>query len=159
MFILIYFDTRICFYLYLIFQLIRSEGPDELMPWRGVRRPFTVFKMLLLRHFSTDFDSDCFIRQGQVGDLKLLHRIVKFIIYGNLCKFMRNHKKCFFSFISRPILIVIALFGRAELRTLTHPRTGFIFRRIKSLFHHSNWQHIFLISFNGTSKRGVMHYK
>ena len=41
---------------------------------------------------------------------------------------------------------------------LTHPRTGFIFRRIKSLFHHSNWQHIFLISFNGTSKRGVMHY-
>ena len=39
----------------------------------------------------------------------------------------------------------------------THPRTGFIFR-IKSLFHHSNWQHIFLISFNGTSKRGVMHY-
>ena len=42
---------------------------------------------------------------------------------------------------------------------LTHPRTGFIFRRIKSLFHHSNWQHIFLISFNGTSKRGVMHYK
>ena len=43
--------------------------------------------------------------------------------------------------------------------TLAHPRTGFIFRRIKSLFHHSNWQHIFLISFNGTSKRGVMHYK
>ena len=42
---------------------------------------------------------------------------------------------------------------------LTHPRTGFIFRRIKSLFHHSNWQHIFLISFNGTSKRGVMHNK
>ena len=31
---------------------------------------------------------------------------------------MQNHKKCFFSFISRPILIVIALFGRAELRTL-----------------------------------------
>ena len=53
-----------------------------------------------------------------MGDLKLLHRIVKFIIYGNLCKFMRNHQKCFFSFISRPILIVIALFGRAELRTL-----------------------------------------
>ena len=52
-----------------------------------------------------------------MGDLKLLHRIVKFIIYGNLCKFMRNHQKCF-SFISRPILIVIALFGRAELRTL-----------------------------------------
>ena len=38
--------------------------------------------------------------------------------YSNLCKFMQNHKKCFFSFISRPTLIVIALFGRAELRTL-----------------------------------------
>ena len=35
---------------------------------------------------------------------------MKFIIYGNLCKFIRNHKKCFFSFISRPILL--------ELRTL-----------------------------------------
>ena len=44
------------------------------------------------------------------------------------------------------------------LKQLTHPRTGFIIRRIKSLFHHSNWQHIFLISFNGTSKRGVMRY-
>ena len=43
---------------------------------------------------------------------------MKLIIYGNLCKFIWNHKKCFFSFISRPILIVIALFGRAELRTL-----------------------------------------
>ena len=41
---------------------------------------------------------------------------------------------------------------------ITHPCTGFIFRRIKSLFHHLNWQHIFLISFNGTSKSGVMHY-
>ena len=41
----------------------------------------------------------------------------------------------------------------------SHTRTGFICRRIKSPFHHSNWQHIFLISFNGTSKRGVMHYK
>ena len=43
---------------------------------------------------------------------------MKFIIYGNLCKFIRNHKKCCFSFISRPMLIVIAFFGRAELRTL-----------------------------------------
>ena len=59
-----------------------------------------------------------FHKIGLGGGFKLLHRIVKFIIYGNLCKFMRNHKKCFFSFISRPILIVIALFGRAELRTL-----------------------------------------
>ena len=57
-------------------------------------------------------------RLTEEGDLKLLHRIVKFIIYGNLCKFIQNHKKCFFSFISQPILIVIALFGRAELRTL-----------------------------------------
>ena len=53
-----------------------------------------------------------------MGDLKLLHRIVKFIVYVNLCKFIRNHKKCFFSFISQPILILIALFGRAELCTL-----------------------------------------
>ena len=53
-----------------------------------------------------------------MGDLKLLHRIVKFIIFFNLCKFIRNHKKCFFSFISQPILILIALFGRAELCTL-----------------------------------------
>ena len=36
---------------------------------------------------------------------------------------------------------------------LTHWRKLFIFRRIKSLFHHSNWQHIFLISFNWTSKK------
>ena len=31
---------------------------------------------------------------------------------------INSQPKCFFSFISRPILIVIALFGRAELRTL-----------------------------------------
>ena len=37
------------------------------------------------------------------------------VIYANLFEIT---KKCFFSFISRPILIVIALFGRAELRTL-----------------------------------------
>ena len=49
--------------------------------------------------------------------------------------------------------------GASDVWALTHPRTGFIIRRIKSLFHHSNWQHIFLISFNGTSKRDVMHYK
>ena len=47
---------------------------------------------------------------------------------------------------------------RISFQLITHPRTGFIIRRIKSLFHHSNWQHIFLISFNGTSKRGVMRY-
>ena len=37
------------------------------------------------------------------------------VIYANLFEIT---KKCFFSFIFRPILIVIALFGRAELRTL-----------------------------------------
>ena len=45
-------------------------------------------------------------------------RIVKFIIYGNLLQIYAKSPKIFFSFISRPILIVIALFGRAELRTL-----------------------------------------
>ena len=49
------------------------------------------------------------------------------------------------------------LYIGSEIR-LTHTRTGFIFR-IKSLNHQSNWQHIFLISFNCTSKSGVMHYK
>ena len=47
-----------------------SSGPKDPMSLchgvaSGVRpsfRPSTVFKMLLLRHFSTDFDSDCFIR-------------------------------------------------------------------------------------------------
>ena len=43
---------------------------------------------------------------------------MKFIIDGNLCKFIRNHKKCFFSFISRPILIWFALSGRANFGTL-----------------------------------------
>ena len=60
---------------------------------------------------------------------------MKFIIYGNLCKFIRNHKKCF-SFISRPILIVIALFGRAELHTLKETKT-----HISSL----NYYKIFII--------------
>ena len=49
-----------------------------------------------------------------------INQLCKFKI-NQLCKFMqifRNHKKCFFSFISQPILIVIALFGRAELCTL-----------------------------------------
>ena len=43
---------------------------------------------------------------------------MKFIIYGNLCKFIRNHEKCFFSFICRPILIWFALSGRANFGTL-----------------------------------------
>ena len=47
-----------------------SSGPkDPMSLCHGVAsvvrpsfRPSTVFKMFLLRHFSTDFDSDCFIR-------------------------------------------------------------------------------------------------
>ena len=46
---------------------------------------------------------------------KLLHRILKFINYVNLCKFIQIHKKCFF--ISWPISIIIVLFGRASLAT------------------------------------------
>ena len=59
-----------------------------------------------------------FHKIGLGGGFKTSTQNCEIIIYGNLCKFMRNHQKCFFSFISRPILIVIALFGRAELRTL-----------------------------------------
>ena len=50
-------------------EFFSSSGPkDPMSLCRGVSsvrpsfRPSTVFKMLLLRHFSTDFDSDCFIR-------------------------------------------------------------------------------------------------
>ena len=43
---------------------------------------------------------------------------MKFIIYAYLCKFIRNHKKGFFSFISRPILIWFALYRRANFGTL-----------------------------------------
>ena len=45
----------------------------------------------------------------------------KFINYANLCKCIqnkKNHKKCFFSFISQPILIWFALSGRAKFGTL-----------------------------------------
>ena len=58
-----------------------------------------------------------FHKIGLGGGFKTSTQNREFIIYGNLCKFIRNHKKCFF-FISRPILIAIDLFGRAELRTL-----------------------------------------
>ena len=41
------------------------------------------------------------------------------LIYANLFKITtKNHKKCFFSFISQPILIWFALSGRAKLGTL-----------------------------------------
>ena len=43
---------------------------------------------------------------------------MKFITYANLCKFIRNHKKGFFSFISRPILIWFALYRRVNFGTL-----------------------------------------
>ena len=50
----------------LVNGFISSSGPkDPMSLCHGVAsavRPSTVFKMLLLRHFSTDFDSDCFIR-------------------------------------------------------------------------------------------------
>ena len=43
---------------------------------------------------------------------KLLHRILKFINYANLCKFKIN-EKCYFSVISWPILILFVLSDRA----------------------------------------------
>ena len=54
-------------------------------------------KMLLLRHFSTDFDW-LFHKIGLGGGFKLLHRIVKFtmVIYANLCKIASP------SFLDRP---------------------------------------------------------
>ena len=39
-------------------------------------------------------------------------------MYANLFK-KKNHKKCFFSFISQPILIWFALSGRAKFGTLS----------------------------------------
>ena len=57
-----------------------------------------------------------------MGASKLVHKISKFNNYANLCKFIqnhtKNHRKCFFSFISQPILIWFALSGRAKLGTL-----------------------------------------
>ena len=64
-------------FIYVVFsptEVFSSSGPkDPMSLCHGVAsvvrpsvrpsfRPSTVFKMLLLRHFSTDFDSDCFIR-------------------------------------------------------------------------------------------------
>ena len=48
--------------------------------------------------------------------LQNLYTFSKLINYANLCKFIQNHKKCFF--ISQPILIWFALSGRAKLGTL-----------------------------------------
>ena len=56
--------------------------------------------------------------------LQNLYKIFsKLINYANLCKCIqnhktKNHKKCFFSFISQPILIWFALSGRAKFGTL-----------------------------------------
>ena len=63
--------------------------------------------MLLLRYFSTDFDSDCSYTE--------LWNSLSMIIYANLFEIT---KKCFFFFISWPILIWFALFGRANFGTL-----------------------------------------
>ena len=98
-------------------RIFSSSGPGPMSLCHGVAsvvRPSTVFKMLLLRHFWFWL----FHKIGLGGGFKLLHRIVKLIIYGNLCKCTRNHKKYFFSFISRPILIWFALSGRAKFGTL-----------------------------------------
>ena len=45
---------------------------------------------MLHLYFAADFDSVCFIWYGWVGASKLLHWIVKFINYANLCKFIQN---------------------------------------------------------------------
>ena len=48
-----------------------------------------------------------------MGASKLLHRILKFINYENLCKFSQNQwRKCYFS-ISQRILILFVLSDRA----------------------------------------------
>ena len=44
---------------------------------------------------------------------KLLHRILKFINYANLCKFIQNQWKMLLSVISWPILILFVLSDRA----------------------------------------------
>ena len=44
-----------------------------------------------------------------MGASKLLHRILKFINYANLCKFIQINEKCYFS-ISWPISILFVLF-------------------------------------------------
>ena len=45
---------------------------------------------------------------------KILHRILKFINYANLCKiYSKSMKKCYFSVISWPILILFVLSDRA----------------------------------------------
>ena len=47
-----------------------------------------------------------------MGASKVLHRILKFINYANLCKFIQNQLKCYFS-ISWAILILFSLSDRA----------------------------------------------
>ena len=52
------------FYFLFVFFISFLAHPARRARWAYamVWRPSTVLKMLLLRHFSTDFDSDCFIR-------------------------------------------------------------------------------------------------
>ena len=51
-----------------------------------------------------------------MGASKLLHRILKFINYANLCKFIQINEKCYFSVISWPILILFVLSDRGLVR-------------------------------------------
>ena len=68
---------------------------------------------------------------------KLVHKILKFINYANLCKFIiKKLKKCFFSFISQPILIWFALSGRAKFGSLNFvPSVASNFLTSRKLFH------------------------
>ena len=52
-----------------------------------------LMKNATLLYFLGDFDSVCFIWWGLVGASKLLHRILKFYNYANLCKFIQNQRK------------------------------------------------------------------
>ena len=68
---------------------------------------------MLLLYFLANFNSVCFYLIGLGGGFKTLHRILKFINYANLCKFIQNQKKkCYFS-ISWPTLILFVLSDRA----------------------------------------------
>ena len=66
-------------------------------------------KMLLL-YFLADFDSVCFNLIGLGAGFKTSTQNLKFINYANLFKI---NEKCYFSVISRPILILFVLSDRA----------------------------------------------
>ena len=88
------------------------------MPWRGVRRPSVhSFQNASSSSFLNRFWFWLFHMIGLGGGFKNFYteswNSLSMVIYAHLFEIT---KKCFF--ISQPILIVIALFGRAELRTL-----------------------------------------